>query len=123
MEDFEQLSEEELRRQREVARRRKIAARERRRKKRLQKLILHWSILILVVVLFIVGMVKGISGIYNHFHDKKVEKQKQEELLKNPPTTQATTEAFQVDEEILAKEKPTMQHWRNLKKSAIQMQI
>lgn len=107
MEDFEQLSEEELRRQREVARRRRMAAKERRRKKRLQKLILHWSILILVVVLFIVGMVKGIGGIYNLFHDKKVEKQKQEELLKNPPTTQATTEAFEVDEEILAKEKPT----------------
>jgi len=102
MEDFEQLTEEEVR----AAKRRKMAARERRRKKRRQEAIIRCSILLIIVILLLIGIIKGISGIFSHFHEKKVEKQRQEELLKNPPTEEPTTEAFTVDEAILAQPIP-----------------
>lgn len=105
MEDFEQMTEEE-RIARENARRRKMAARERRRKKRRQEAIIRCSILLIVVILLLIGIIKCITGIFNHFHEKKVEKQRQEELLKNPPTEEPTTEAFTVDEGILARPLP-----------------
>ena len=78
MDEYEELTEEELRRRREAARRRKLAARERRRRKRRQEAIIRCSILLIIVILLIVGIVKGISGIWKHFHNKKKENPKVE---------------------------------------------
>lgn len=106
MDEFEQLTEEEMRQERERMRRRKLAARERRRKKRRQEAIIRCSILLIVVILILVGIIKGISGIFKHFHDKKVENQKIAEEMLNPTTEEPTTEEFRVEESILAKELP-----------------
>lgn len=105
MDEYEELTEEELKRRREIARRRKMAARERRRKKRRQEAIIRCSILLIIVILLIVGIVKGISGIWKHFHNKK-ESDKVTENVMQPTTTEATTEEFKVDNSILALEMP-----------------
>lgn len=101
----EELTEAELRRRREAARRRKLAARERRRKKRRQEAIFRCSILLIIVILLIVGIIKGISGIWKHFHNKK-ESDKVSENVIEPASTEATTEEFKVDSSILALEMP-----------------
>ena len=102
MDEYEELTEEELRRRREAARRRKMAARERRRKKRRQEAIIRCSILLIIVILLITGIVKGISGIWKHFHDKKKENDKISEQMMQPTTEEPTTEEFKVDSSILA---------------------
>jgi hypothetical protein len=103
--EYEELSEEELQRRREI-RRRKLAARERRRKKRRQEAIIRCSILLIIVILLIVGIVKGISGIWKHFHNNKKENDKVSEQVMEPTTETPTTEEFKVDESILAQEMP-----------------
>lgn len=100
-----ELTEAELRRRREIARRRKLAARERRRKRRRQEAIFRCSILLIIVILLIVGIIKGISGIWKHFHNKK-ESDKVSENIIEPTSTEATTEEFKVDKSILALEMP-----------------
>lgn len=106
MDGYEELTEEELRRRREAARRRKMAARERRRKKRRQEAIIRCSILLIIVILLIVGIVKGISGIWKHFHEKKKDNDKVSENVMEPTTEAPTTEEFKVDNSILAIEIP-----------------
>lgn len=102
MDEYEGLTEEELKRRREAARRRKLAARERRRRKRRQEAIIRCSILLIIVILLIVGIVKGISGIWKHFHNKKAENDKVSEQMMQPTTEEPTTEEFTVDNSILA---------------------
>lgn len=106
MDEYEELTEEELKRRREAARRRKMAARERRRRKRRQEAIIRCSILLIIVILLIVGIVKGISGIWKHFHDKKKDNDKVSEKVMEPTTETPTTEEFKVDNSILAIEMP-----------------
>lgn len=106
----EELTEEELeqlRRRKAAARRRKIAAREERRRKRRRQAIIRCSILLLIVILIIVGLVKMVSGIWNHFHqDKKSDKIT--EQLKADDTEEPTTEQIKadIDEAILAQDLP-----------------
>ncbi|MDE6434698.1 MAG: C39 family peptidase [Lachnospiraceae bacterium] len=106
MDEYEELTEEELKRRREAARRRKMAARERRRKKRRQEAIIRCSILLIIVILLIVGIVKGISGIWKHFHEKKKDNDKVSEQIMEPTTEVPTTEEFKVDSSILAMDMP-----------------
>lgn len=110
MEEEEELTEEELeqlRRKKAAARRRKIAAREERRRKRRRQAIIRCSILLLIIILLIVGLVKMISGIWNHFHqDKKSDKiteQVKEDATEEPTTEQIVAD---IDEAILAKDLP-----------------
>jgi len=107
MDEYEELSEEELQRRRAAARRRKLAARERRRKKRRREAIFRCSILLLIVILLITGIVKMITGIWKHFHKDKTP-DKVTEQMKDSTTEQSTTEAAapEIDESILAKELP-----------------
>ena len=109
-EEEEELTEEELeqlRRRKAAARRRKIAAREERRRKRRRQAIIRCSILLLIVILIIVGLVKMVSGIWNHFHqDKKSDKIT--EQVKTEDTEEPTTEQIKadIDEAILAQDLP-----------------
>lgn len=108
--EYEQLTPEEIeqeRRRRAATRRRKLAAREARRRKRRREAIIRCSILLLIVILLIVGIVKMISGIWKHFHDKPKKSSKVTEEMH--PTTEDTTEApivADIDEAILAKDLP-----------------
>lgn len=110
MEEADELTEEELeqlRRRKAAARRRKIAAREERRRKRRRQAIIRCSILLLIIILLIVGIVKMVSGIWNHFHqDKKSDKIT--EQVKEDATEEPTTEQIKadIDEAILAKDLP-----------------
>lgn len=109
--EYEALTPEEIeqeRRRRAAARRRKLAAREARRKKRRREAIIRCSILLLIVILLIIGIVKMISGIWNHFHDKPKKSSKVTEEMH--PSTEETTQApivADIDEAILAKELPS----------------
>ena len=103
----EELTEAELadiRRQKVAARRKKLAARERRRRERRKQAIIRCSILLLIVILLIVGLIKLISGIWNHFEEKKKERQ----LSEFYATSEVTTEepVADIDEAIVAKELP-----------------
>lgn len=108
--EYEELTPAEIeqeRRRKAAARRRKIAAREARRRKRRREAIIRCSILLLIVILLIVGIVKMITGIWNHFHDKPKKSAKITEEMQ--PTTEPTTEApivADIDEAILAKDLP-----------------
>lgn len=109
-EEEDELTEEELeqlRRRKAAARRRKMAAREERRRKRRRQAIIRCSILLLIVILIIVGLVKMVSGIWNHFHqDKKSDKIT--EQVKEDDTEEPTTEQIKadIDEAILAQDLP-----------------
>lgn len=108
--EYEQLTPEEIaqeRRRKAAARRRKLAAREARRRKRRREAIIRCSILLLIVILLIVGIVKMISGIWKHFHDKPKKSSKITEEMH--PSTEDITEApivADIDEAILAKDLP-----------------
>ena len=108
--EYEQLTPEEIemeRRRKAAARRRKMAAREARRRKRRREAIIRCSILLIILILLIVGFVKMVSGIWNHFHDKPKKSQKVTE--QTTPTTEEVTEApitADIDEAILAKDLP-----------------
>ncbi|MCM1179897.1 MAG: C39 family peptidase [Clostridium sp.] len=106
MDEYEELTDEEMRRRREATRRRKMAARERRRRKRRQEAIVRCSILLIIVILLIVGIVKGISGLWKHFHEKKKDNDKVSEQVMEPTTEMPTTEEFKVDSSILAADIP-----------------
>lgn len=109
--EYEALTSAEIaqeRRRKAAARRRKMAAREARRRKRRREAIIRCSILLLIVILLIVGIVKMISGIWNHFHDKPKKSSKVTEEMQ--PSTEETTQApivADIDEAILAKDLPT----------------
>ena len=108
--EYEALTPEEIeqeRRRRAAARRRKLAAREARRRKRRREAIIRCSILLLIIILLIIGIVKMISGIWNHFHDKPKKSNKVTEEMQ--PSTEETTQApivADIDEAILAKDLP-----------------
>ena len=108
--EYEQLTPEEIemeRRRKAAARRRKLAAREARRRKRRREAIIRCSILLIILILLIVGFVKMVSGIWNHFHDKPKKASKTTE--RTVPTTEDTTQAHvvaDIDEAILAKDLP-----------------
>lgn len=108
--EYDELTPEEIeqeRRRKAAARRRKIAAREARRRKRRRQAIIRCSILLLIVILLIVGIVKMITGIWNHFHDKPKKASKVTEEMQ--PSTEETTEkpiVADIDEAILAKDLP-----------------
>lgn len=109
-EDYDQLTPEEIeqeRRRKAAARRRKLAAREARRRKRRQQAIIRCSILLLIVILLIVGFVKMITGIWNHFKDNKKPNNPTEQITENF-TEEATTEdpLPEIDTTILAKDLP-----------------
>ncbi len=106
--DENDLTEAELadiRRQKAAARRKKLAARERRRRERRKQAIIRCSILLAIVILLIVGLVMLISGIWNHFDEKK----KERELSEYYATSEITTEepVADIDPDITAKELPT----------------
>ncbi|MBQ4059033.1 MAG: C39 family peptidase [Lachnospiraceae bacterium] len=101
------LTEEELadiRRQKAIARRKKLAARERRRRERRKQAIIRCSILLAIVILLIVGFVMLISGLVDHFEEKK----KERELSEYYATSEITTEEpiANIDPEITAKVLP-----------------
>lgn len=102
MDDYEEMTPEEIELERR-ARRRRREARERKRKRRMRRIITRISILVLILVLILIGIIKMITGIWKHFHDKPKEQTAQttEEVI-------ATTEEIHADipEEILAKELP-----------------
>ncbi len=95
----------DIRRQKAAARRKKQAARERRRRERRKQAIIRCSILLAIVIFLIVGLVMLISGIANHFKEKK----KARELSEFYATSEVTTEepVAKIDPEITAKEIPT----------------
>ncbi len=108
--EYEQLTPEEIemeRRRKAAARRRKLAAREARRRKRRREAIIRCSILLIILILLIVGFVKMVSGIWNHFHDKpkKSHKTTEQTASTEPATTEAPVTA-DIDEAILAKDLP-----------------
>lgn len=103
----EELTEEELadiKRQKAAARRKKLAARERRRRERRKQAIIRCSILLAIVILLIVGLVMLISGLVDHFEEKK----KERELSEYYATSEITTEepVAEIDPEITAKVLP-----------------
>lgn len=105
--DENDLTEAELadiKRQKAAARRKKMAARERRRRQRRKQAIIRCSILLAIVILLIVGLVMLISGIANHFEEKK----KERELSEYYATSEVTTEepVADIDPEITAKSLP-----------------
>lgn len=85
-------------------RRKKLAARERRRRERRKQAIIRCSIFLALVILLIVGLVMLISGLANHFEEKK----KERELSEYYATSEITTEepVAEIDPEITAKELP-----------------
>lgn len=105
MDEYEELTEEEIRHEREKIRRRKLAARERRRKKRRQQAFIRCSLLLIIVILLITGIVKLIGGIAKLVSKDKKPKTTTERRI---TTESATTEApvAQIDESIIAKELP-----------------
>lgn len=106
MDEYEELTEEEIRRERERIRRRKLAARERRRKKRRQQAIIRCSLVLIVFILLIVGIVKLISGIV-HLASKDNKKPKantEQQITREPITTEEPV--ANIDENIIAKQLP-----------------
>ena len=108
--EYEQLTPEEIemeRRRKAAARRRKMAAREARRRKRRREAIIRCSILLIILILLIVGFVKLVSGIWNHFHDKPKKSHKvTEQTASTEPATTEAPAAPDIDEAILAKDLP-----------------
>ena len=94
----------DIRRQKAAARRKKLAARERRRRERRKQAIIRCSILLAIVIFLIVGLVMLITGIANHFKEKK----KARELSEFYATSEVTTEepVAEIDPEITAKAIP-----------------
>lgn len=106
MDEYEELTEEEIRREREKIRRRKLAARERRRKKRRRQAFVRCSILLIIVILLITGIVKLIGGIVKlATKDKKPKASTEQRITREEPTTEALPVA-DIDESIIAKELP-----------------
>lgn len=97
---------EQERRRRAAIRRRKQAAREARRRKRMQQAIFRCSILLIAVILVIVGIIKGISGIVKHAKDKKEDKKVETTLPEEEETTEEPPVVAKIDEAIVAKELP-----------------
>ncbi len=102
--DITQAELADLRRQKAAAHRKKLAARERRRRERRKQAIIRCSILLAIVIFLIVGLVMLISGIANHFKEKK----KARELSEFYATSEITTEepVAKIDPEITAKALP-----------------
>lgn len=103
----DELSEEELaalRRKKAAARRRKLAEKERRRRERRKQAIIRCSIFLAIVILVIVGFIMLISGLVDHFKEKK----KERELSEYYATSEITTEdpVAEIDPEITAKVLP-----------------
>lgn len=96
--------DEDIRRQRAAERRKKLAARERRLRERRKQAIIRCSIFLAIVILLIVGLVMLISGLADHFEEKK----KERELSEYYATSEITTEepVAEIDPEITAKELP-----------------
>lgn len=107
MDDYEELTKEELERERAAAKRRKAAARELRRKQRIKRALISWGILLLAAALIITGIVKMISGIWKHFQKDKTP-DKVTEQQKDSSTEESTKEAVKakIDDSILAQELP-----------------